>query len=380
VLRSRSIRTAAIAIAAFVVLGMPKAAFGVAWPSVADDLHREIADLGLIVSIFVGGYFTGTLSAGRLINRLGTGAILTAAAGGATVAIGGYAVSGTWPFLLLSAIVLGVAGGLLDAGLNAHVALHRGARVMGWLHAGYGVGSAVGPLMMTGFLAIDAGWRVGFWIIAFLQGAVVVALGFTLRDWDGPEGRPPPTRVRHHPVVFLTLLVFLLYVGLEVAAAHWGFTLLTEGHSLSESAAGLAVTGFWISLTGTRVLLGIAGDRTPHALVAGSGAVAALACTTLLWWSPSSWVGPAALIALGGVIGPIFPLQTLLTPLRVGTSATPTMVGYQMAAASLGAILIPGGLGPLVGRFGVEIIAPVLTVAAGGLVVAGEAARRWGDR
>jgi len=169
-------------------------------------------------------------------------------------------------------------------------------------------------------------------------------------------------------------------VGLEVAAAHWGFTLLTEGHSLSESAAGLAVTGFWISLTGTRVLLGIAGDRTPHALVAGSGAVAALACTTLLWWSPSSWVGPAALIALGGVIGPIFPLQTLLTPLRVGTSATPTMVGYQMAAASLGAILIPGGLGPLVGRFGVEIIAPVLTVAAGGLVVAGEAARRWGDR
>ena len=99
--------------------------------------------------------------------------------------------------------------------------------------------------------------------------------------------------------------------------------------------------------------------------------------TGLLWWSPAPWVGPAAFIALGAALGPIFPLQTLLTPLRVGASATPTMVGYQMAAASVGAILIPGGLGPLVSRFGVEIVAPVLVVAAVGLVVASEAARRW---
>ena len=110
-LRSRATRTALIAVAAFVVLGMPKAAFGVAWPSVAGDLDRDISELGLIVSIFVAGYFAGTLSVGRLINRMGTGPVLVSAATAATIAIVGYAVAGTWPFLVLSAVVLGVAGG-----------------------------------------------------------------------------------------------------------------------------------------------------------------------------------------------------------------------------------------------------------------------------
>ena len=54
------------------------------------------------------------------------------------------------------------------------------------------------------------------------------------------------------------------------------------------------------------------------------------------------------------------------------------MVGYQMAAASIGAILIPGGLGPLVSRFGVEIVAPVLVITALCLVAASEATRRCG--
>jgi len=376
-LRSRSARIALIAVAAFVVLGMPKAAFGVAWPSVAVDLDRDISQLGLILSIFVAGYFAGTLSVGRLIGRVGTGPILVSAASGVTVAIVGYAAAGTWPFLVLSAVVLGTAGGLLDAGVNAHVALHRGARVMGWLHTGFGIGSALGPAMVTGLLAIDAGWRIGFWIIAGLQAAVVVALAFTLHDWDGPSGRPTPGPVRRHPVVFGTLLVFMFYVGLEVAAAQWGFTLLVKGRLLSESIAGLSVTGFWVALTGVRVLLGIAGDRTPLSRVAGFGAVASVILTGLLWWSPVSWIGPVALIALGAALGPIFPLHTLLTPLRVGASATPTMVGYQMAAASIGAILIPGGLGPLVSRFGVEIVAPVLMITAVCLVAASEATRRW---
>jgi hypothetical protein len=42
-----------IAVAAFVVLGMPKAAFGVAWPSVAEDLARNIADLGAVVALHI---------------------------------------------------------------------------------------------------------------------------------------------------------------------------------------------------------------------------------------------------------------------------------------------------------------------------------------
>jgi fucose permease len=367
-----------VAVAAFVVLGMPKAAFGVAWPSVADDLGRAIGDLGAVVAVFVAGYLAGSLTVGRLVGRFGTGSVLTGAATAAAAAVAGYAVAGSWLGLMGAALALGFSGGLLDAGLNAHIALHRGARLMGWVHAGFGIGSAAGPLLITGLLAADAGWRPGFWVVAGLQAAVAAALAWTMPAWDGAAGKPVRGRVARSPVVIPTLAVFLLYVGLEVAAAQWAFSLLNEGRGLAESTAGLAVTGFWVALTGSRVLLGIAGDRAPAARIAGYGAAAATGFALLLWWSPAGWTDPAALIGLGAALGPIFPLQTLLTPKRVGGAATATMVGYQMAAASTGAILLPGGLGPLVDRFGLEVVPPVLAGAALALVVAGETARRLG--
>ncbi|MDH3398489.1 MAG: hypothetical protein OEM81_11770, partial [Acidimicrobiia bacterium] len=63
-------------------------------------------------------------------------------------------------------------------------------------------------------------------------------------------------------------------------------------------------------------------------------------------------------------LGPIFPLQTTLTPSRVGAAFTPTAVGYQLAAATAGAAVIPGGLGILVTHFGLEVVGVVLVVTA----------------
>jgi fucose permease len=172
------------------------------------------------------------------------------------------------------------------------------------------------------------------------------------------------------------MLIFLLYVGLDVAAGSWAYTLLTEGRGIGEGPAGIAVTGYWVALTAVRIGLGIAGERTRPAPAATAAVIAVAVFTGLLWWSPSPWVGPVALVLLGASFGPIFPLQTFLTPQRVGAEATTAMVGYQMAAASVGAIVIPGGLGPLVAEWGVGIVPPVLFVGALALVAVDAAARR----
>ena len=68
-----------LGIGAFIVLAMPKAAFGVAWPSIADDLDRALADLGLLIAAYVAGYFVSTLANGELTRRFGSGALLTVA-------------------------------------------------------------------------------------------------------------------------------------------------------------------------------------------------------------------------------------------------------------------------------------------------------------
>jgi len=111
-----------IAFVAFIALGMPKAAFGVAWPSMAIDLSAPLADLGLFVAIHTGAYFVASVVSGRLSHRIGNGAMLTAAAWALTLGLAGYAVAPNRVGLAVAAVVLGLGGGLLDAGINAKTA------------------------------------------------------------------------------------------------------------------------------------------------------------------------------------------------------------------------------------------------------------------
>lgn len=176
------------------------------------------------------------------------------------------------------------------------------------------------------------------------------------------------------------VLVFALYAAVEIGLGQWAFTLLTEGRNMSDSVGGLAVTGLYGGMTAARLLLGGYGHRLRPVALSTAGTVVALAGVAALWWPPTGWIAVAATVVTGFALGPIFPLQMMLTPRRVGAAGTATLVGYQIAAASLGAIAVPGAIGLLVDRYEVAVIAPALTAAATLLVVADLMLRRAGDR
>lgn len=172
--------------------------------------------------------------------------------------------------------------------------------------------------------------------------------------------------------------MFALYSGVEVGTGQWAYTLLTEGRGVSTAAAGGAVTAFWAGLTISRLGLGAIGHRVSIHRLLGSSSVLVLVGAGALWLNPVEWAGLVGLVVMGLALGPIFPLQTTLTPSRVGVAYTPTAVGYQLAAATVGAAVVPGGLGILVSRFGLEVVGVVLVVTAVLLVGAIEALRRIG--
>jgi fucose permease len=362
----------ALSVAAFIALGMPKSAFGVAWPSVAGDFGRPVADLGLVIAVYVVGYFLAAAATGRLTRRFTVGSLLVAASSLATVSLLGYATAPGWLWLMVAVIGLGLAGGIIDSAVNAVVALHFGARTMGMLHAGFGLGATLGPLIMTTLVETNASWRIGFGVLAVAQGLVAVLYVRTRTEWtvsvdlaDGSSAARPARR----SLLWGALVMFALYAGVEVGTGQWAYTLLTEGRGMSTIAAGGAVTAFWAALTLARLALGAAGHRVSmHRLLLVSSFFVMVGAAAL-WLNPVTWAGPAGLVVMGFALGPIFPLQTTLTPTRVGAAFTPTAVGYQLAAATVGAAFIPGGLGLLVARLGLEVIGLVLMVAT--VVLAG---------
>jgi fucose permease len=345
-----------LAFAGFIALGLPEGSLGVAWPSIAGDRARRLGELGVLLALYTLGYLVSTVSNGRLMRRFGLGRMLPVSSGAAAMALGVYGAGGSWHLLVVATVLLGFAGGLIDAGVNAYAALKHGSRVMNLLHASFGLGATLGPLVMT--LAIEAAsWEAGYMLLAAIQAALALAFWWTRAYWDVSVEIVTRRALRGPDAVLLvSLLVFFLYTGVEVAVGQWAFTLFTEGRGFGIVAAGLLVTGYWGSFTVGRLITAAIGDRRhPETIVLG-GMVAALGGTTLLWWEPGGWLGAVGLLATGLSLAPIFPLLTLLTPGRLGSEFAPTAIGYQLAAATVGAAVIPGSLGLGVEQFGVEWI------------------------
>lgn len=362
---------------AFAALGMPRGSFGVAWPSAAADLVRPLSDLGVLLAVFVTVYAASTAVSGRLADALGAGRLLVAAGTVAAAGLAVMALGGEWLAVLAGVGLAGAGGGVIDAAVNSQVALHHGPRAMGLLHASFGIGATAGPLVVTLTLQQAGGWRTGFTVFAAVQAAAVLGLLSTMPGWEPPvQAQAGEGRLRRPRVVALSLAVFVLYASVEVGLAHWGYSLLTVGRGVSEAAAGVAVTAYFGALTVSRLALGVAGHRASPSLVMGWGTVAALVGALLVWWAPHPLVAGSGMLLAGAGLGPVFPLGVSLTPSRVGDAATSRMVGYQIAAANLGAAAFPAGVGWLVALAGVGVVGPAVTAAGVVLVVVAEALRR----
>lgn len=361
----------------FVLLGMPMAAMGVAWPSVADDLGRTLGELGLVTFAYGIGYTISTLASGDLTRRFSTGPVLVAAALAASGSLAVLSVTSGWTAFLAATFLLGVAGGLIDPGVNAFVAVHRGARSMGIIHAGFGIGSALGPLFVTALLAAGASWRVAFGTLAaadlLLAVAFLATAGASGRVGNRTERRP--TADGKGLIVALSVIVFFLYAGVAVGTGAWGFTLLTEGRGIGTAVVGITIAAYWGGMTLSRVALGVLGDRVDPDRILTVSAVATVLSLLVLWLAPTPWIGLIALVGSGVAHGAIFPLEMLLTARRFGAGYTPWAVGYEIAGANVGVALLSGGIGLLVGLWDVAIVAPSLLIIAVLLLAAIEALR-----
>jgi fucose permease len=390
-----------LAYLAFISLGLPDALLGVGWPSMRSEFGVSIEAVGLILTVGVTGYLLSSVSTGFALARLGVGRLLAASTALVALGLGCYAAAPLFAVALCGSLLVGLGSGAIDAGLNVYAAKHFGARHMNWLHASFGFGATLGPLVMTSVLGAGLSWRWGYGLTAAVQALLAAAFAVTARAWDDPaaESEAPddggavsgPTtpperavgvvaaeraaseRAGVHagrrtallaPAVWLGAATFALYTGTEVGVALWTFTLLTEGHGLSTTVAGACVSAYWGALFVGRVLYGIVADRLPgrQASIACIGGMAAGAVVIAL--PGPAFVTVIGVMMIGAFAAPVFPLLTLTTEERVGAEYAGPAVGMQIGAASLGAVIFPGAIGLLVGRYGTDVLAPSFLVLA----------------
>jgi len=360
----------AVALLAFASLGLPDGILGVAWPSLRRAFGLPVGGLGLLLGAAMLGYLASTSSTGPLVARLGVGRLLVWSSAAVAGACLGVAASPAWWVVVACAIVGGLGAGAVDAGLNAFAAERFAPRLVSWLHAAYGVGAMLGPLLMTAAIMHGPGWRAGYAVVGVTLGALAVGFVRTRGLWRG-AGRAasvgagaPFRRTLARPAVWTSVGLFFVYTGLEVSAGQWAYSLLTEARSIDAAAAGVAVGVFWGSLTAGRMATGLLARRLAAPALVRTAALAAPAPAALLWAAEGTGAAFVALAALGLALAPVYPLAISLTPRRVGEAHAANAIGLQVAAAYLGAAALPAAAGVLADAYGVASVAPFLVGAA----------------
>ena len=360
----------------FVTLGLPAGAIGVAWPHMRASLGAPLAGLGLLLAAFTVGYFIASAGSGRVTLRLGTPALLMGGCGLASIGSLGLSVAGQWSLVPVAGLILGAGSGLVDASVNAHVSLNRGVRYMGWLHASWALGAALGPPLVVVSLAATGSWRASFAAMATAFLGIGLIVGSRRRDWShtaaaidrrAQAGGAIPSEYRRALAVLIGL--FVLGGGLEATAGDWSYTQLTAGRALSAGLASASATLFWAGLAAGRVALGLLGNRVAPIRLLDAGITAAAVAAVTFWLAPPTVSALIALPVLGVAVSVIFPLLLSITPIRVGVTMTSHAVGYELAAGTLGGGGIPALTGLALQSAGLLALGPVLAVMATALLL-----------
>ena len=350
---------------AFISLGLPDSLLGPAWPTMYVDLQVPIHFAGIISMIIAGGTVVSSLFSARLIAHFGVATVTTCSVLMTALALLGYSFSHNFIFLCLLAIPLGLGAGCVDAALNNYVALHYKARHMNWLHCFWGVGAAVGPMIMAKQLAGGEPWNRGYFAVGSMQLALVLILLLSIPLWARKPARPSEDEKETSTGLFRSrlripglkqaLVVFFCYCSLEATFGLWGASYLVFVRDLDPDEAARLVSFYYLGITLGRFLSGfIAEELTNRRMVyMGQGIIAAGLVVLLLPFDMALLPG-FLLVGLG--CAPIFPSLLHETPRNFGEKHAQPIMGIQMASAYIGITIMPLLFGKLASYFGHSLL------------------------
>ena len=347
---ARPVLLLALCYVAFIFLGLPDALLSIAWPTMSREFGWSIESLGTLMIGGTLGYMSSSFFAGSAMDRLGVAGLLIGSSILTSISLALFVVTPAGWALPACAFIAGLGGGGIDAGLNAYVDEHYSERVMQWLHASFGIGVTVGPLIMTVSLVHLGLWRPGYLFVLVLVLLMLVAFIYYRGLWEPPQHKKPEAERAQRPTLSSTLqqpgtwfgtLSFFLYVGAEMGVGLWAFTLLTEGRGVDTVQAGFWVSIYWGSFTVGRVVAGALAGRFSAEQLTLSGVLLSLVGATLFALGIPGPGGVYALALLGFAYAPIFPALISTTGRRVEKQYVSRVVGMQVAFAGMGMLVLP---------------------------------------
>lgn len=372
---------------AFISLGLPDAVLGVAWPSLRLDFGRSLGEISYILIPGAVGYFSSGAVGGLMMQKLGVGRLLGISTGLVTLGLMTYAVTPNLWVMIPAAFVIGIGSGAVDAGLNFYAADKFSVRTMSWLHAFFGVGAMLGPVIMSTTLGAGASWRWGYAIIASVTLILTVTFFWNARKFDddihteartGQRAPLTASAVARMPLVWLQISIFFVMTAAEVIPSVWTTTVLIDRFDFAQENAGIWAGVYWGTQAVGRFTLPVVTRNIPTARIIQTAPFGILAGSVLMLMN-DSWAYRIGIMVVAFSNAVMFPMLMSLTPGRLGRAASVHAIGWQVSAATIGGALVPSITGFVADATGAVSISIVMVILAITLILLESAFRLRAD-
>ncbi len=346
-----------------IAYGTPQGVLNVAWGMMSTELVQSYDQLGVLLTAALVGRFSMTLFGGQVTARLGVWRCMALGLSGMVLGFVLYATAATWEMLLLGATLTALGAGVMDIGLTLTIVSRYRAGTLNWMHAAFGVGLIIGPLLVTFVTSMQWGWRAAYLFPLALSGVGLLAILLTRREWLLPtasQADSKPTKAASMPAtlampsVWWWMAIGFVYGGLEVGVGQLtGDTLISE-RGVDAVTASTWISLYWGAFTIGRVLTSFL-SRVPQYILMrlyAGGIVLGMLILNL----PGAPAALIALLVLGASMAGFFPTHLTLLPGRVGPAHAPNALGFTISAVSIGLTVLPGYGAALAAAHGFAVV------------------------
>ena len=308
----------------FISLGLPDSFIGSCWPTISEyfSISRDFQGIfSLIVSFFTIASSFLTIKLTKYLKNYGVIAISIGLTISGLIIIG---FSDNYYLLLLAAIPLGFGGGAIDSILNSYVSLHYKAIHLNFLHAFWGIGAFISPLIIGSFIVDPRGFKDAAFVLSIIQTTILIITLSTLVLWvkvdkiynidsrnttnseNNKENIGFFNTFKLRGVIF-ACITFFSYIAIESLAYSWFTSLCVFGMNIDNDIASKYLSLFYIAISLGRVISGLLSIKIKDKNLIRIGEGILLIGIILLTFKFNFVFMPIALFIIGLGCGPIYP-------------------------------------------------------------------------
>ncbi|CDH57842.1 major facilitator superfamily mfs_1 [Lichtheimia corymbifera JMRC:FSU:9682] len=392
------------------ITGINDSQLGIMLPSIKAHYGLSQYVVSIIFLCNTCGYMMAAVSNGFLIKYLSQAK--TALIGSISMVLGFLVILFALPFPVMCVFMVAVGFGVALTQASSNVVcgeMPHNTLMLSFLHAFYGAGGLIGPLLASAILAQGQPWNTSYKVMCGFAGfntlSILIcyrklrirsereadaalaekqlqnesnddnnsdhdSLGSTcptvvssteddIESFDGKTKEPNLlSQVLNYRICYVGCAFLLFYTGTEVTIGNWGYTFLITARSSDTVAMAHVMSGYWAGICAGRLFLGFVTSRFGEKRMVYVYLTIIVAMLILLWLIPYIGANATALVVTGFTLGPIFPTTVSVAHQIMPTKLYATAVGFLSAFASAGTAVFPYATGVLIGSQGVQAMLP----------------------